>query len=188
MATPDLPSPEGTTELVAVNEEYEPETLFPPFDPSTFASQLLWLALTFGLLYYLMSKFVVPRIAGILEDRRDRIASDLETADRLKRESDEAIAAYEQELAEARQRAHQIAQTTRERNQSELEARQAAVDAELAERAQAAEARIHELRARAMADVDAVAADVATTIVERLIGTPVQRDEVENAVKSVRAA
>lgn len=50
---------------------------FPPFDGETYASQILWLAITFGLLYWIMSKVALPRLSGILEDRRDRIAGDL---------------------------------------------------------------------------------------------------------------
>ena len=86
---------------------------FPPFDSTTFASQILWLAITFGLFYWIMKKVAVPRIAGILEDRKDRIAGDLSEANRLKEETDEAIAAYEQALAEARAKAHTIALNTR---------------------------------------------------------------------------
>ena len=74
-----FPPGEGGT-LVEQPAEHD---VFPPFDSSTFPSQLLWFALTFALLYYLMSKVALPRIAGILEDRRDRIASDLDLADPL---------------------------------------------------------------------------------------------------------
>ncbi|WP_209000638.1 hypothetical protein [Labrenzia sp. DG1229] len=79
---------------------------FPPFDATTFASQLLWLAITFGVFYWIMKNVAMPRIAGILEDRKDRIAGDLSEANRLKDETDAAIAAYEQALAEARNKAH----------------------------------------------------------------------------------
>ncbi len=58
---------------------------------SSFASQLLWLAITFGIFYYLMSKVVIPRISGILGVRRDRITRDLDEAQRLKEESDAAL-------------------------------------------------------------------------------------------------
>ncbi len=66
--------------------------VFPPFDSTHFASQLLWLAITFGLFYLLMSKVIIPRIGGILETRHDRIAQDLDEASRLKGEADAAIA------------------------------------------------------------------------------------------------
>jgi len=58
--------------------------VFPPFQPENYASQLVWLGLTFVLLYVVMAKVALPRIAGILEDRRDRIAADLDMAERLR--------------------------------------------------------------------------------------------------------
>ena len=100
------------------------ESNFPPFDSSTFASQLLWLAITFGAFYYLMAKVVLPRISDILEVRSDRIARDLEEANRLKQESDEAFAAYEQEMAEARGKAHAIAQDARDAAKAEADSKQ----------------------------------------------------------------
>ena len=156
---------------------------FPPFDPSTYPSQLLWLVITFGVFYYLMSKMIIPRIGGIIEDRRDRIANDLAEAERLKNETDAAIASYEQALAEARQKAHAIAQETREKFTAEIEAKRAEIDADLAEKAAAAEKRIGEVRAAAMADVGAIAGDAAEAIVAKLAG-PATRDAIDAAVKS----
>ncbi|MDP3458317.1 MAG: ATPase, partial [Hyphomonas sp.] len=86
---------------------------FPAFDPTWFASQLFWLAITFGLLYYLMARVIVPRIGGILEDRSDRIVGDLAEASRLKEESERVIETYEAELAEARRKAQAIAEERR---------------------------------------------------------------------------
>ena len=97
---------------------------FPPFDSTTFSSQLLWLAITFGLFYFLMSKIALPRISSILETRSGRITQDLDEANRLKTESDEAIAAYEQELADAKSRAHGIAQEARDATRAELDAKE----------------------------------------------------------------
>src|SRR5689334_17547377 len=73
---------------------------FPPFQSNTFASQLLWLAITFGLLYYLMAKVALPRIAAILHDRSVRLSSDLEEAQKMRTEAEAAGAAYEKSLAE----------------------------------------------------------------------------------------
>ena len=66
--------------------------VFPPFDPSHFPSQILWLAITFGLFYLFLKKVIVPRIGGILEVRRDRIAQDLDQAARMKEDADAAVA------------------------------------------------------------------------------------------------
>lgn len=144
--------------------------VFPPFDSSTFASQIVWLAITFGLFYYMMSKMVLPRIAQTLEQRHDRIASDLAEAEKLKTETDEAIAAYEQSLAEARQRAGEIARSTRDRVQETIDAERAAAEASLAKKFEEAEAHINAVKTKAMGEVDAIAAETAAELVEALGG------------------
>lgn len=91
------PQPEAThTETgVAHGAEHGASGVFPPFDQSTYASQVLWLAITFGLFYLLMQKVIVPRVGGILENRHGRIAQDLDEAARLKSEADAAVETYE---------------------------------------------------------------------------------------------
>jgi F-type H+-transporting ATPase subunit b len=150
---------------------------FPPFQKETFASQLVWLALTFVLLYVLMSKVALPRIASILAERSKRVADDLASAERLKEQSDAANAAYQKALADARARAQAIAGDTRHRQAAEAEETRKRLEAELHERLIAAEKAIDATRTAAMANVRAIAADAAAAIVERLIGqAPAERD------------
>lgn len=156
---------------------------FPPFDPSTFGSQLLWLAITFGLLYYVMAKVALPRIGEILETRRDRIAGDLAEAQRLKRETDEAIASYEQSLAEAKSNAHAIAQTARDEVKADIDAKNDAVSEDLAKKMAEAESRISEMKTKAMAEVGAIAEDTATAIVSEFAGNADQA-AITDAVKA----
>lgn len=144
--------------------------VFPPFDPTTFASQLLWLALTFGLLYLIMSKIALPRISEILEVRRDRIEGDIAEADRLRQQTDKAIASYEEELAKAKANAHVIAQETRDRIAAETAASRADVEADLAGKMAQAEARIGKMKDDALTKVDEIAADTAQTLVATLFG------------------
>lgn len=159
---------------------------FPPFDSSTFASQLVWLAITFGLFYYLMAKVVLPRIAQTLEQRHDRIASDLAEAERLKGETDAAIAAYEQSLSEARQKAGDIARTTRERVQHTIDADRAEAEAGIAARMEEAETRIGEVKAKAMGEVNQIAADTAQELVSALGGGKITKADLTKAVSAVR--
>ena len=181
---PHAAPPEG--DLHAETEAHGGEHgAFPPFDPATFGSQLFWLVICFGLLYFLMSRLALPRIGSILEERDNRIASDLAAAGRMKEETDAAIAAYEQALAEARKNAHGIAQTARDQAKAEIEAHRARVEAELQQRLEAAEARIGAVKARALTEVDAIAIDAAEVIVEVLLGP---RASVTELALAVRAA
>jgi len=77
---------------------------FPPFQSEHFPSQLMWLVVSFVLLYVLMSKVALPRIGSIFAERSRRIGDDLKAAERLKEQSDAAHAAYEKALADARAR------------------------------------------------------------------------------------
>ncbi len=155
---------------------------FPPFDAQSFPSQLFWLALTFVVLYLLMSRVALPRIGSILEDRRRHIDDDLAQAQRLKGESDAAIAAHERALAEARARAIALAAETRERAAAAAAARRKEVDAGLNARIAEAEKTIAATRAAAMANVRGIASEAAAAIVERLTGAVPTSHEVADAV------
>lgn len=172
------------TETGVAGHGAEAEGAFPPFDSSTYPSQILWLAITFGLFYLFMQRVVTPRIGGILENRRDRIASDFDEADRLKSDADEAIAAYEQELAEAKAKANQIAQTARDDAKAEADIERTQIESDLAAKLSEAEARIGEIKARAMGEVDTIAEETTIAIVEQLIGTEVSKASAGSAVKA----
>jgi F-type H+-transporting ATPase subunit b len=150
---------------------------FPPFQSEHFPSQLLWLGISFVLLYALMSKIALPRIGAILAERSRLIGEDLAAAERLKEQSDAAHAAYDKALADARARAQGIASSTREQQAKAAEAVQKELEAQLHEKLAAAEQSIAATRTAAMGNVHAIAADTAAAIVERLIGTmPAARD------------
>ena len=159
---------------------------FPPFDASTFPSQLLWLAVTFGLFYLFLKKVVLPRVGGILEVRSDRIRQDLDRAARLKEEADAAVSAYEQELADARAKANAIGQGARDSAKAEAEAQRKKVEASLDKRLGDAEARIASIKAAAMKEVGTIAEDTAGAIVQELIGGKMDKAVVAAAVKAAR--
>jgi len=158
----------------------------PQLNPLDWGPQLIWLLITFGILYLLMLKVSLPRISSVLEARADRIAKDLAEADRLRRQTEEAIAAYEQTLAEAKQKAHAIIDEGRAKLKAESAAERARLDAELAERGAEAEKRINAAKTSAMRDVNEVAADVAADIVRKLIGIAPSRPEIDKAVAAAR--
>lgn len=162
--------------------EHGAKGAFPPFASETFASQVIWLAIAFGLLYYLMSRIALPRVAGILETRGAKIASDLQAAQRMKAESDAAVVAYEASLAQARSRAHDIATAARDVVSAEAETTRKSLEAELAVKLAAAEAQIHATKTSALGNVRAIAADAASAIVERLTGKAPPAGSVDSAV------
>lgn len=182
--TPEGPFTSGEGIIVETPEEHNN---FPPFDASTFASQLLWFAITFAVLYYVMAKVALPRLAGIIEGRRDRIAADLDTAERLKGESEDAARGYEKALAQARANASIIAETARTAAKTKADAQRAETERELAAKLAAAEARIADIKNRALAEVGSIAGEATEAVVNSLIGARTTPDEVNAAVQSVLA-
>jgi F-type H+-transporting ATPase subunit b len=178
------PVPGGEGTLAETPGEHK---AFPPFDSHSFPSQLLWLAITFILLFLLMKRAIIPRIGGILEDRRDRIASDLDTAERLKAESQDAITGYEKALAAARAKAFSIAESAREAAKTAADAQRAESEASLNTQLASAEKRIGDIKTKALSDVGAIAEEATDAIVRTLTGGDVSRSEVSAAVASSMA-
>jgi len=163
------------------------EVGFPPFMTETFGGQLLWLAITFVVLYTLLSRLVLPRLSGIIENRRTMIASDLDDASAMKSRAEEAGAAYEKSLAEAKSRAQALAQETRAKLSAESDAKRKALEADLNQRLADAEATISGKKAEAMSHVDAIARDTASAIIERLTGKAPSPQKVEAALNQIKA-
>jgi F-type H+-transporting ATPase subunit b len=158
---------------------------FPPFQSQTFASQLVWLAIAFVLLYVLMAKLALPRVGAIIESRQKRIADDIAEAGKLKLQSDEAVAAYEKALADARARAQAIANETRDKQAAAADATRKTLEGELNVKLAEAEKSIAATKQAAMANVRAIAEDAARAIIERLIGSAPSDKAVAAAVADV---
>lgn len=158
---------------------------FPPFDPTYFGSQLLWLAIAFGLFYIFMSRSIAPRIGSIVEGRQARISGDLAEAGKAKVAADEAVKAYEDELASAKAKANAIATTAREAAKTKADAERHASEAALQEKIAAAEARIAAIKTAALAEVGGIAEETAGAIVEQLVGSGISKSDIATAVKSV---
>jgi F-type H+-transporting ATPase subunit b len=159
--------------------------VFPPFQSETFASQLFWLAIAFVLLYALMAKLALPRVASIIDGRQKRITDDIAEASRLKGESDATLAAYEKALADARVRAQAIANEMRDSQAAQADQRRHALEAELNAKLVEAEKTIAASKQAAMSSVRGIAQDAAAAIVERLIGKAPSEQAVAAAVTDV---
>lgn len=173
-------APGATGELAAIPEGHG--GAFPPFRTETFASQIIFLGLAFGLLYVLMSRIALPRIGAILHERSARLGADLAEAHRMKAEAEAAGAAYEKSLADARDRAKAIAQKTRDELGAEADTRRKALEGDLAQKLAASEATLRERTAAAMANVRDIAGETASAIVERLTGQAPERPVLDAAL------
>lgn len=166
--------------------DYAAEAAFPPFDPTYFASQLFWFAISFVLLYVLLSRFVLPRIGGAIEERRDRIADNLDAAADMNAQADETVAAYEKALADARARAQSFAAEAKAEADKDIAEATREADAELDAKLAEGEARIRDMREKALAEVRTIAAGAAAAAAQHLAGLEISDADAEKAVDAVK--
>ncbi len=155
---------------------------FPPFDSSTFASQLVSLVVFFVALYIIVSRVALPRVGAVIDARQNKIEGDLAEAQTLKDELEAALKAYESELAAARSKAQAINSANREKLNAASEAERKSLEDKLAAKLADAEKSIAATRATAMSNVRGIAADAASAIVQRLTGASPDGKVVESAV------
>ena len=159
----------------------------PQLDFSTFPSQIFWLAIAFVILYLALDRYLIPRIGGAIEERKDRIADDLDMAARKKAEADAAMLAYDKNLADARAKANFIAAENRAALDEQLAKETAAQEAELDKSAAKAEKQIAKARSEAMKHVEEIALDVAADMVATLGGIKADPKKLQKALETARA-
>lgn len=155
----------------------------PQLNFQDFAPQLVWLALTFIILYFIMSRVALPRVGTILEERRSRISADLAAAAQLREETDKAIQDYEKALAEAKSRAQEIGRQAREEMAKDIERERAKVDETINEKMADAEKRINEMKESAIGHIEEIATETADALVARILSKQPERSELQSAVK-----
>lgn len=154
------------------------------FEDGSYTNQVAWLVLTFVLLYVIVSRLVVPRVTTVLEERKEKIAGDLDTAERLRAEAEGVREAYEASIADARLKAQQTLADTKEAARNDIAKAQSELDAKLLADAAAAEKRIAEAKEEALAGLEGIAAEVAAEMVAKLGGGDVPTDAVSKAVSA----
>lgn len=157
----------------------------PQLDSSTYLSQIFWLIVTFGVLYWLLKTRALPKVSEVLEARQDRIASDLDRAATLRSEAEAAARKQEEVVAQAHARAQARLKELQDRLAADAAKRQATLDAELGKKLGEAEARVGAAREAALAEVRGVAVEAAQAAAQRLAGLDVGRDTAEAALDSV---
>ncbi|MFK7879920.1 F0F1 ATP synthase subunit B' [Roseobacter sp.] len=142
----------------------------PQLDFSTWGNQIFWLVITLVVIYMILSRVALPRIAAVLAERQGTITNDIAAAEDLKAKAQEAEAAYDKALVDARAEAHRIVGEAKAEIQADLNAAMAQADADISVKAAESEKAIAEIRAGALDAIKEVAADTAQEIVVAMGG------------------
>ncbi len=170
------------TETLGEEDLQHAEGGMPQLDPAIFPNLIFWLVLALGALYWVLSRVALPRIGTVIGERNDAISNDIEEAAALKRRAEEAEAAYNAALAQARDEAHAIAAETRAQIDKELATLLAKADAEIAVRAGEFEKRIAEIRESAAASIEEVARATAAEIIDAFLPEAADQAALDTAL------
>jgi len=169
-----------TTEATQGAEHY---VGMPQLNFEWFPNQIFWLVVTLVIIWFVLAKIALPRIAGVLADRAQAIASDLEQAEALKQKAVDAEAAYNKALADARAEAGRIVAEAKAEIQKDLDAATAQADAEIAAKAAESEKAISAIRASALDSIEEVAASTVADVVAAVLpGAKSDAKAVQTAV------
>jgi F-type H+-transporting ATPase subunit b len=154
----------------------------PQLDPSSFASQIFWLFVSFGLLYFFVRSYIAPRMGAIVETRKSTIHDDLSDAARFKEQSESAIKEYEALLAKAKAESAKLISDAVKRMESEDIERSRAVNDEISERMSESEQKIGESKKRAIRDIAPVINETAREIYQKFTGEKIDDTLVKKAL------
>lgn len=159
----------------------------PQFDPSTFASQIFWLVIVFGALFYFLRKFAIPRMESVLDARAQRIQGDLDRAAKLQQDAMKAAETHEAALVAAREEAREIVREAQAATQADIDARQEKLTSEITKQTADAEGRIAAAKQEAMTSVREIAVEAAQAVASRLTGGTVDSGKAAAAVDDALA-
>ena len=162
----------------------------PQLDIETYASQIFWLIVTFIVLYFLVAKIAMPRIAEVLEGRQERIEDDLDKAETLKKEAYLVRVEYEKALSSAREEAHEATRRAQEEIAKHGAEVEALANQKVANMLKDAENRIEAARTEASSEKETVtdtleqnvARDIIGDTVKKMVGIDVSPEDVNEAI------
>ena len=157
----------------------------PQLDPEFWVSQIFWLSLTFGILYIVLSKFILPKISANLELRRSQIQENIEAAEKQREDSESKLKEYDEIILRSKIKANDILKETREKTLKEINTKQEILDKQIDEEIKKAEEEIRQFKKKAPEKINKIAIETSTEILRNLIGADVNNSSISAIVNDL---
>ena len=154
----------------------------PQLNPEFWVSQIFWLTITFGILYLVLSKLILPKISANLESRKSQISDNIEAADKQRDESDAKLKEYEEIISKSKNEAKNIYNQSREKALKDINAKRDILDKQIDEEIKKAEDEINQLRKDAPTKINKIAIETASELTKKLIGAEVNNSSISAIV------
>jgi len=154
----------------------------PQLNPEFWISQIFWLIITFGILYVVLSKLILPKISANLELRKLQISDNIEAADKQREESEIKLREYDEVISRGKVEAKSIYNQARERALKDINAKREVLDKQIGEEVKKAEEEINKLRLEAPKKINEIAKETSFELIQKLIGAEINNSSISAIV------
>ena len=154
----------------------------PQLNPEFWISQIFWLTLTFGILYIILSKLILPKISDNLESRKSQILENVEAAEKQRQNSEEKLKEYEKIVLKSKMEAKSIFNQAREKALKDISAKKEVLDKQIDDEIGKAEREIKVLQSGAAEKINKIAIETSSELIQKLIGAEVNNSSISAIV------
>ena len=154
----------------------------PQLNPEFWISQIFWLTLTFGILYIVLSKLILPKISDNLESRKSQILENIEAAEKQRQNSEEKLKEYEEIVSKSKMEAKNIFNQAREKALKDISSKKDVLDKQIDDEIGKAEQEIKELQKSAPDKINKIAIETSSELIQKLIGAEVNNSSISAIV------
>ena len=154
----------------------------PQLNPEFWISQIFWLTLTFGILYIVLSKLILPKISDNLESRKSQILENIEAAEKQRQNSEEKLKEYEEIVSKSKMEAKNIFNQAREKALKDISAKKDVLDKQIDDEIGKAEQEIKELQKGGADKINKIAIETSSELIQKLIGAEVNNSSISAIV------
>ena len=155
----------------------------PQLNPEFWISQIFWLIITFGILFIVLTKVILPKISDNLETRKSQILENIETADKQKEESQKKIKEYEKIILDSKLKAKSYFNEAREKILVDINKKRAALDKDLDKEISEVEKELSDLKNKSGEKINKIAAETSAELIKELIGEEVNSSSIAAIVE-----
>ena len=157
----------------------------PQLNPEFWISQIFWLTLTFGILYIILSKLILPKISDNLESRKSQILENIEAAEKQRENSEEKLREYDEIVSKSKMEAKSIFNQARENVLKDIGAKKEVLDKQIEKEINKVEQEIKELQKSAADKINKIAIDTSSELIQKLIGAEVNNSSISAIVEDL---
>ena len=157
----------------------------PQLDPEFWVSQIFWLTLTFGILYIVLSKLILPKISNNLESRKSQILENIEAADKQREDSENKIKEYDEIISKSKVKAKSIFNQAREKVLKEITVKKELLDKQIENELSEAEKEINVLRKNAPEKISKIAVETSSELLQKFLGAEVNNSSITAIVEDL---